>query len=314
VEPTTFLDEFDQLCLRQANVISRQQALRYLSPSAVRHRLDKGFWHKATKAIYRVQPGRSTDEQRRWIALLAAGYPGRTVCLAGTTALQVWGLRRITSDAVHVLVAAGVKRVTSPGYVRLHGTRNMPDEEEIRNCRAPATLPARSLVDAAQWARTDKEARLIIAASFQQKLVRLRDVQDQVRQNTRRRELILATANDCSGGSHTLGELDLVKLCRKNGLPIPTLQVPVLDREGRRRCLDAVFEEYKVALEIDGVQHEWAERSWDEAERQNSLTLDDYLLLRFPNGYVREHPEKVVDAIRAALLKAGWRPKPPRLL
>jgi uncharacterized protein DUF559 len=210
--------------------------------------------------------------------------------------------------------AAGVKRLTPPGYVKVHRTRNMPDDEEIHSSRPPATLPARSLVDAAQWARTDKEARLIIAASFQQKIVGLRDVEREIRHNTRRRELILATASDCAGGSHTLGELDLIGLCRKNGLPLPTRQVAVLDQDGRTRFLDAVFEEYKVAIEVDGVQHEWVERSWDDTERQNSLMLDDYRLLRFPNGYIRQHPRKVVGAIRALLLKAGWRPKPPDLV
>jgi uncharacterized protein DUF559 len=243
------------------------------------------------------------------VALLAAGYGDeRAVCLGGLTALRVWGLRRIDADAVHVLIPAASRPAGLPRYVRAHRTRHMPARDEIHCIRPPATLAARSAVDAAQWARSDKEARLIIAASFQQRLMSLRDIEQEVHQNTIRRGLVLATAADCAGGSHTLGELDFVALCRKYRLPIPKRQVVVTDRQGRTRHLDALFEEWKVAVEIDGVQHQDVSVSWDDAERQNSLTLDGYTVLRYPSSYVREHPERVAADIREALLKAGWRP------
>jgi hypothetical protein len=168
-------------------------------------------------------------------------------------------------------------------------------------------LPGRSVVDAAQWARSDKEARLIIAASFQQHLVSMHDIERALRHNTVRRGLVIATARDCAGGSHSLGELDFLALCRKAGLPLPSRQVRRTDRGGRTRFLDALFDEWKVAVEIDGVHHLDAGQMWDDAERQNSLQLDGYVVLRYPAHVVRDHPERVAADLYEALTRAGWR-------
>jgi very-short-patch-repair endonuclease len=166
------------------------------------------------------------------------------------------------------------------------------------------------VVDAARWARSDNEARLIIASSFQQRLVRLDDV-DRVLQrtpNAKRRSLIVRTAGDCAGGSESLGELDLLNLCRKARLPLPTRQVHRRDRFGRRRYLDAVFEEWMVAIEVDGAQHWWVEQMWDDASRQNDLELAGYTVLRYPVFVVRDQPALVMGDLRQALILAGWTP------
>src|SRR5262249_52646511 len=100
-----------------------------------------------------------------------------------------------------------------PAGVAVHRTRRPLDLDQYR--RPPATMPERSLLDATQWARTDHEANLIIAATFQQRLVRLGDVRRAVEAmpNMRRRRLLLRTAADAAGGSHSLSELDLLALC-----------------------------------------------------------------------------------------------------
>ena len=165
-------------------------------------------------------------------------------------------------------------------------------------------------MDAAQWARSDSEARLIVAASFQQHLVNLADIQRacRLRHNTARRSLVLNVAQDCAGGSHSLGELDLVVLCRGAGLPVPSRQVRRADRNGATRYLDALFEPWKVAVEIDGVHHLDVGQMWDDAVRQNALELAGYLVLRYPAHVVRRYPKRVAAEIREALTRAGWRP------
>jgi len=150
----------------------------------------------------------------------------------------------------------------------------------------------------------------VIAASFQQRLVRLDDIDRMVQRlpNAKRRSLLIRTAWDCAGGSESLGELDLLKLCRQAGLPLPTRQVERPDRFGRRRYLDAVFEEWMVAIEVDGGQHRWVGQMWDDASRQNELELAGYTVLRYPVFTVREQPHLVAADMRQALLQAGWTP------
>ena len=63
---------------------------------------------------------------------------------------------------------------------------------------------------------------------------------------------------------------------------MPTRQLRRTDLNGRTRYLDAVFEEWKVAIEIDGAHHLDVGRMWDDADRQNALEVDGYTVLRFP--------------------------------
>lgn len=117
---------------------------------------------------------------------------------------------------------------------------------------APLTLAGRALVDAVQWAASDRQALLLVAASFQQRLVSLPDVERTLAQlpRAKRRSLLQVTARDVAGGSESLAELDLLALCRRAGIPEPSRQVKRRDAQGRLRFIDAVFEEWKVAVEV----------------------------------------------------------------
>jgi very-short-patch-repair endonuclease len=308
-------DAFARLVRWQNGIISRLQALRFVSARSVQHAVERQRWRRVHWGIYQTQPGLLDLPQRQWVAVLAAGadLPGcedeEPACLGGLSALQLHGLRHVKANAIHVLVPAS-RRVRAPERVIVHRTRLMPQRWETRHVRPPATLAGRSVVDAAAWARSDEEARLIVTASFQQRIVTLRDIENAAGAmvNAPRRRLVLRTAWDCDGGSHSLTELDLVQLCRKAGLPVPTRQVQRTDRAGRTRYLDALFEPWKVAIEIDGAHHLNVHQMWDDAIRQNSLELAGYVVLRYPAHVIREHPERVVAEIREALMMAGWRP------
>lgn len=166
------------------------------------------------------------------------------------------------------------------------------------------------MVDAVQWARSEREAQLIIAASFQQQVVALVDIERATaeQRNARRRMLLLATAADCAGGSHSLAELDLLALCRSFLLPLPTRQARRHDRDGRVRYLDAFFEEWKVAIEVDGAHHLNVTQMWDDSVKANALELQGYTVLRYPAFAIRRQMARIAGEIRAALLSRGWLP------
>jgi hypothetical protein len=177
----------------------------------------------------------------------------------------------------------------------VHRTRQLPEAELHRVGSPPCTTPARSVVDAAQWASSPDEARLIIAAAFQQRLVSGDDLGAVLRQaqRLRRRSLIVRTVADADAGSHTLAELDLVILCRRAGLPVPSRQVLRVDSEGRKRYLDAFFDEWSVHVEVDGKQHVDIRQYWEDMRRQNALAAHRLQSLRFPSFVIREQPDYV---------------------
>jgi very-short-patch-repair endonuclease len=162
-------------------------------------------------------------------------------------------------------------------------------------------------VDAASWARTDREARTVIAMAFQQRLVGLREVSDVLgaMPRAKRRQLAWTASLDAAGGAESLGELDLAALLRQHGLPSPTYQKVRVDASGHRRYLDAYFDEYGVHVEIDGAHHLDATQAWLDYDRQNQLWMSGECVLRFPAWLLRDQPHKVVADIRRALMDRG---------
>ncbi|MEU9824801.1 DUF559 domain-containing protein [Micromonospora chersina] len=299
-------DELTWLLFRQEDVISLAQAREHLTRKAIRHRVATGRWRRAHRGILVAHNGPVAAAQLRWIAVLAAGP---TALLGGLSAAQAGGLRGFPDRVVHLLLPAAVRRAPLPAGVRAHRTGHLPDRDVLPRGQPPRTAAARSIVDAAQWALNDGQARAVVAAAFQQRLVGGDDLHEVVDRmpRLRRRRLILATATDAAGGAHSLGELDLLSLVRRAGLPEPTRQLVRRDTAGRRRYLDAYFEEWRVHVEVDGGQHLDPAHAWADMRRQNDLWMEGDRVLRFPSWALRAHPETVVAQLRAALRAAGWR-------
>jgi very-short-patch-repair endonuclease len=192
--------------------------------------------------------------------------------------------------------------------VRIHRTSALPHTDRGTVDNLPCTVPARSVVDAAQWAITDEQAATIVAASVQQRLVTAVDVRLTLARMRRahRRGLVDALLGDLAGGAGSLPEAEFLRICRKAGFPTPKLQVSRRDASGRRRYLDAYFEEYGVHVEIDGGQHREVTAWWADMKRQNDLWIAGDRVLRFPSWAVRSRPDEVSAQVRAALRAAGW--------
>jgi hypothetical protein len=301
--------ELDWILFRQDDVISHAQALRFMSESRLRRHLANGRWQVAHHGIYAAHNGELTWEQRLWVGVLAGGRGKTQAPLAGLTSLAASGFRGFDEGTVHVYVPARFRTFSTPHYVRAHRTRNLPPID-LSSASPPRTTAERSAIDAARWARSDYRARAIIAAAFQQRLVRGDEMLAAIYRITRleRRDLIISTVHDAAGGSESISELDFLNLCRRAGLPEPSRQTVVTDAAGRRRYRDAHFEEWKLHVEIDGSQHMDVKSWWADMQRQNDMWTTGERVLRFPAWALRNEPQKVIAAVRAALINAGWRP------
>ncbi|MGN9912514.1 DUF559 domain-containing protein [Phytohabitans sp. LJ34] len=301
--------DLEFLLFRQDGVISRRQALRYLSAKAIRHRLTTGRWLAAHRGVYLARTGAVSEHQRRWIAALAVGR-GLVAPLAGLSALAVHGLRGFAVRPIHVLVGAQRRDTDPPPGVVVHRTRHVAVEDRHPAGNPPCTMPARSMIDAAQWARTDREAVTIIAACFQQRLVGLVDVEPALARMPRvgRRKVIVAAITDAAGGAESILEIDFARLCRRARLPEPSRQVSRTDRSGRRRYRDVYFDPWAVHVEIDGAQHMDVKAWYADMRQHNEIAIAGERLLRFPGWALRQCPEEVLTDLRAALIAAGWRP------
>jgi hypothetical protein len=287
-------------------VLSLTQARQFFSEAGIRHRVAAGRWQRPHRGVYLASTGTVTDEQRRWVAVLAAG-DGAT--LAGPTATELYGLRPARTNAVHLLLPARRHVDRLPAAVIPHRTTRLAAADVQLTALPPRTMPARSIVDAAAWASSDDTARAVVAAGFQRGLVTVDEINTVLTRlpRTRRRGLIVRTAQDAAGGSHSLAELDYLGANRRAGLPEPTRQARRRDAAGRQRYLDVLYERWGVHVEIDGGQHHDPAVSWADMKRQNDIWIAGDRVLRFPAWLVRERPGEVFSQVRAALIAAGWR-------
>ncbi|MFI6781089.1 endonuclease domain-containing protein [Micromonospora sp. NPDC050276] len=311
--PTDDADALDWLAFEQAGVLTTAQATRLLTEGVVRGRIRSGRWRSICRAILLTGNGRLTRDQQLWVAVLAAG-PGAV--LAGATAATEAGVRGLRIEPLHVLVPA-VRRAARTSLRRLpidmpavlvHRTSVLP-EAHVQLGRPPRTTTARSLVDAAGWARTVDEAQGLLAAGCQQRRV-LADELDAVLAvlpRAPRRRLIRQTIDDVAGGAQALSEIDFVRLCRRYRLPAPDLQKHRVDAAGRNRWLDAYWREWRLQVEIDGAHHMDVRQWAADMRRQNDVWTSGDRILRFPAWLVRARPDEVAATVRGALVAAGWR-------
>jgi hypothetical protein len=243
---------------------------------------------------------------------------GKGAVLAGPSAAAEAGVLGLRRDPLHVMLPArrhaprqrlGGLPIDMPAVV-VHRSVALP-AAHLQVGRPPRTTTARSLVDAAAWARGPAEARIALAAGCQQRLVTLAELREVVAElpKVRRRALILETLGDIEGGATALSEIDFVRLCRRYGLPHPDLQERRIDASGRTRYLDARWKRWGLHVEVDGAHHMDVRHWAADMRRQNEVWIAGDRILRFPAWLIRSRPEEVAGQLRAALIVAGWRPE-----
>jgi very-short-patch-repair endonuclease len=283
---------------------------RWSVGGVLRGRVRLGMWRSVCRGIVVTHNGQLTREQQLWVAVLAAG---EEAVLAGAAAAAEGGVHGLRAERIDVLVpaarASSVRLRRLPpdmAAVRVRRTAILPAAHR-RVGRPPRTTIARSVVDAAAWAPTVREAQLVLAAACQQRRVLPSEVAEvlAVLPTVRRRRLMLTTLTDIEGGAGALSEIDFALLCRRYRLPQPDRQVHRTDFVGRRRYLDAYWPAYRLHVEIDSAHH-MDPRQWAaDMLRQNEVWIAGDRILRFPAWLIRADPAAVADQLRAALTAAG---------
>jgi len=299
------LRQVRELAALQDGIVSRRQVYAAgLTRWQVKAQLRGGRWQRVADQSLCVHTGPLSDGARRWAAVFQGGPRAQ---LDGAAALVESGLARFEIDRIRVSVPRGAKvRRTREFDVRQ--TRRW-SAADLAPAGLPRTRPDVAAVRAALWARSDREATLVVTMAVQQGIVRADDLGRQLLRirRDRRRSLLHALVNDLLDGARSLGELDLGAELRRRGLPVPERQVLRL-AAGNRYYLDLYWPGWKLVVEVDGIHHSWAENVVGDALRQNALALDGDTVLRLPLLGLRLEPEAFYGQIERALRSAGWSP------
>jgi hypothetical protein len=287
----------------QGQVVSRRQVYALgLTRWHVNGQVRARRWSRIGDQSVRLHTGPTSKDGLRWAAVFQGGPRAH---LDGASALVVAGLERFREDRVRVTVPRGARVRRTPLF-DIRQTRRW-DANDVVNGGIPRSRPPVAAVRGALWATSDRQATLLLTMAVQQRVARAEDIGIEllrVRRDKRRR-LLHAVVLDLMNGAGSLGELDVTRLLSRRGLPRPTRQV--LRRDGRHRYyLDLYWEEWRLVVEIDGIQHAWAENVVSDALRQNALAIADDTVLRLPLLGLRLAPEDFLDQIEAALVASGW--------
>ncbi|WP_034610794.1 hypothetical protein [Cellulomonas sp. URHD0024] len=298
----------------QAGLLTRSQ-VRALGITAdqVRAEIRGERWRVLGRQTLVVAPPVAGVRLDWWLAVLECA-PRSIVgtvpraALGGVTALIACGLHGIADDGdIHIAAPKSSHPVPAPIGVRVHETRRWRDDDVTTEGIVRMTAEA-ATVQAALWARTDREAALLLVSPIQQRLTSVSAVAgalDLVRRD-RRRTLLRGLLHEIDSGVASLNELDFAAHCRRRGLPEPDRQV-VVDAGGRA-YLDVRWSRWRVTVEIDGIGHLQLDRWVEDSLRHNEIALLGDVVLRIPSLGLRLDPSKHLDAVERALRQAGWRP------
>jgi very-short-patch-repair endonuclease len=286
----------------QAGVVSRDQVRSAgISDHEVLAHVRAGRWRPVHTQSIAVHTGPLPMLGAHWAAVFEAGPRG---CLDGTSSLIAGGLEHFSEEVVRVSVPRGVLVRRAPG-IDVRQTRRLR-AVDLEPTGIPRTRPHVAGVRGALWARSDKQAALVLTMVVQQRMTtpeRLGAELLLVRRD-RRRDLVTAVVTDLLGGVRSLGEHEFARMCRERGLPEPTRQVVRQGRDGRL-YLDVCWEQWGVVVEIDGVQHSWATNAVAEALRHNTIAIARDIVLRLPLLGLRVAADDFFAQIIEALVSRG---------
>jgi very-short-patch-repair endonuclease len=286
----------------QGGVVSRDQ-LRGLgiTDHEVLAHLQAGRWRAVHTQSVAVHTGPLPMLGQHWAAVLEAGPRG---CLDGTSSLVAGGLEHYDEHVVRVSVPRGGLVRRAPG-IDVRQTRRLR-ADDLEPSGIPRTRPHVAAVRGALWAKSDKQATLILTMAVQQRMTtpeRLGGALLRVRRD-RRRLLMTTVITDLVGGVRSLGEHEFAQMCRLRGIPEPTRQVL---RQGpdKRWYLDVHWEAWGGVVEIDGIQHAWATNLVADALRHNAIAIENALVLRLPLLGLRVAADDFFAQIIEALVSRG---------
>jgi len=295
--------EAAETALWQAGAIARQQLLDAgLSSQLIKRRLERGRWQQLYRGVYAVFTGPPGRETLLWAAVLRAGDGA---VLSHQTAAELHGLIDSPPQAIYVTVPS-TRRIISRGLVvhisRRVGEARQPSREPPRTTVEETVLDlvqlSRTFDDACGWLtracsrRRTTEAKLRAALSLRKKMRWRTEIGD-----------VLAAAGD---GIHSALEYRYVRdVERAHGLPRSRHQVRVVI-DGQVVYRDAYYEEYRLAIELDGRLAHPDEERWRDSRRDNKAGALGVYTARYSWRDVYGNPCGTALVQAQILRERGW--------
>lgn len=297
---------------RQYGLVTRQQAEAALT----RNEFDGYVRHHvlvpAARGVWRMSGAPRTWRGRVMTACLSIGRP---VAASHTTAARLWGIDGLSVAGLHLVVPRGRsgrggrlgESLGGAGVVRHSG--ELPEDTVVERYGLPVTTTARTLVDLA----TMLEPERLFEVAEQLERDRHFDVEALRRERLARPRLkgirsIDQLIDRWHGDSvaDSKWEDEVYGWLVGAGLPIPRRQHHVTLGSGGLAIVDLAYPAEQVAIEFDGFKYHRGREQFDrDRVRVSELAADGWVPILVTASQSRD---EVVDRVRRALLRKGWRP------
>jgi hypothetical protein len=306
------------LLAAQAGAVARWQAASIgLNLALIDVRLRRRQWQPLYRGVYATFTGPPSRECFLWAAVLRGG-PG--AALSYSTAAELDGLTEVRAGAIHVTVlperrialsqherGADVPPIILHASARLgvalHPART-PPRTRVEETVLDLFQASASFDDALSWpvaacARRRTTHGALIAAT-------------QARARLRWRAALLGALGEIGNGVHSLLEFRYARgVERPHGLPAARRQAR-MSRGSRSQYLDNFYEEFGVAVELDGRAAHRAEDRRQDNRRDNFFASVGIVTLRYGWADVTERPCQLAAEIGQVLRERGWTGSPSR--
>jgi very-short-patch-repair endonuclease len=280
----------------QHGVVARAQLLTLgFTPRRVEHRVRAGRLHVLHRGVYAVGH-RALTIEGRWMAAVMA----TNAVLSHASAAAAWDLRRVGSGAIHVTVPGWAGRKRRAG-IRVHRSTTLVPEETTTHRGIPITTPARTLIDLATTLKGRPleqaldRAELLRLVDFAELATALADHPGRPGSPSLQAQLSRYTA----GSTVTRSELEeaFLRLCEDHAISRPATNTRIEGRE-----VDFAWRDAGLIVEVDGYEfHRTPTAFEDDRERDVTLTVAGWRVMRFTHGQIMRRSEWVAAAIRKRL-------------
>lgn len=274
---------------------------------ATRRRILDGIWQEVGGAVILAPRTSRTptlgDLGLAWTLQLTFGQSSR---ISGVLALRRAGWR--LPDTVHIVVVPERTAVSIPG-VHVLQRAEVPGIADATGAGEVDTLrfvsPREALLDCLTVLPDDDAVELLDAALQRRLLstaVLAEGIRSRVGRGRRNAAGLRRLLKRATSGSRSEAEQRMAVLLRRSGTGPWTPNLTVRGPQGEIAEIDFAHEGLRIAIEVDGRAFHSDRRSFErDRERQNWISLNGWLVLRFTWEQITERPDEVIAAVCAAV-------------
>ncbi|HVX69112.1 MAG TPA: hypothetical protein VHA79_05415 [Mycobacteriales bacterium] len=305
-------DSLESWIAVQDGLITRQQALAFLSDAAIQRRLGRR-WQVVLPGVYKADRSPLSEIQRVRAALL---YAGSDAMLNDTSALRVHGLPYVPDEAaVRVLIPDSVQRA-SRQFVVIKRTWRLPTSVVVGGL--PTAPLDRALCEFAARHDSERDSLAVLAAAVQQRQVRLGSLIEEAHAGQARgRPRLLRVLMPIEAGVRSAPEADFRALvARSRLLPTPLWNCLIELPDGTVFSPDALFEDAALIHEVNGRQFHAADEAGEDVfeamqRRHDLLVAAGVTALHNSPRRLRRDADSVLREVEEVYLRRAGRGMPP---